>query len=111
MIELNLTYHPTFLIRLIYLFKSFISQQPDSYLWTNSDQSPWGNGNAVAFELARADVLARAALIIRARTRLEEAMAAPATPVRPFLIEVARFQLAERMATNSTVTLKPPPSP
>ena len=44
----------------------------------------------------RADVLDRAALIIRARARLEEAMAAPATPVRPFLIEVARSRLAKK---------------
>ena len=59
----------------------------------------------------QADIFARAALIIRARALLEEAMAASATPVRPFLIEVARSRLEQRMATTSTVTLTPPPSP
>ena len=86
-------------------------QQPNSDPWTNSNQSQWGGGNALAVARARADVLDRAALIIRARARLEEAMAAPATRVRPFLIEVARSRLAKRMATTSTVTLTPPPSP
>ena len=85
-------------------------QQPNSDPWTNSNQSPWGGGNALAVARARPDVLDRAALI-RARARLEEAMAAPATPVRPFLIEVARSRLVKRMATNLTVTLTPPPSP
>ena len=86
-------------------------QQPDSYPWTNSNQSPWGGGNALAVARARADVLAGAALIIRARVRLVEAMAVPATPVHPFLIEVSRSRLADKMATTSTVTLTPPPSP
>ena len=86
-------------------------QQPDFDPWNNSNQSLWGGGNALAVARARADVLARAALIIRARAFLEEAILAPATPIRPFLIEVARFRLATRMATTSTVTLTPPPSP
>ena len=86
-------------------------QQPDFDPWTNSDQNLWGGGNALAVARARADVLARAALIIRARAFLEETISAPATPIRPFLIEVARFLLATRMATTSTVTLTPPSSP
>ena len=86
-------------------------QQPNSDPWTNSNQSPWRGGNALVVARARADVLSRAAIIIRARALLEEALAAPATPVRPFLIEVARCRLAKRMATTSTVTLTPPPSP
>ena len=57
------------------------------------NQIPWGGGNAYAVARAQADVFARAALIIRARALLEEAMAAPATQVRPFLIEVARSRL------------------
>ena len=44
-------------------------------------------------------------LIICARVMLEEAIDAPATPVCPFLIEVARSRLAERMANTSTLTL------
>ena len=88
-----------------------LQQQPDFDPWTNSNQSLCGGGNALAVARARADVLARAALIIRARAFLEEAISAPATPIRPFLIEVARFRLATRMATTSTVTLTPPPSP
>ena len=47
-----------------------------------SNQSLWGGGNALAVARARADVFARTALIIRVRALLEEAMAAPATPVR-----------------------------
>ena len=86
-------------------------QQRNSDPWTNSNQSSWGEGNALSVALARADVFARAALIIRARALLEEAMAAPATPVRPFLIEVARSRIEKRMATTSTMTLKPPPFP
>ena len=86
-------------------------QQPNSDPWTNSNQSSWGGGNAVAVALAQADVLDRAALIIHACARLEDAMAAPATPVHPFLIEVARSRLAKIMATTLTVTLTPLPSP
>ena len=86
-------------------------QEPNSDPWTNSNKSSWGGGKAFAVARARADVLDRVALIIRARARLEEAMAALETPVRPFLIEVARSRLAKRMATTSTVTLTPPPSP
>ena len=86
-------------------------QQQDFDPWTNSNQSLWGGGNALAVARARADVLARVALIIRERAFLEEAISAPATPVRPFLIEVARSRLAKRMATTSTVTLTPQPSP
>ena len=86
-------------------------QQPDFDPWTNSNQSLWGGGNALDVARARADVLARAALIISARAFLEETISAPATPIRPFLIEVARFRLATRMATTSTVTLTPPSSP
>ena len=54
-----------------------------------------GGGNALAVARARADVFARAALIIRARALLEEAIADPETPIRPFLIEVARSRLAK----------------
>ena len=86
-------------------------QQPNSDPWTNSNQILWSEGNALAVACAQADVFARAALIIRARALLKEAMAAPATPVRPFLIEVARSRLKKRMAITSTVTLTPPPSP
>ena len=86
-------------------------QQPNFDPWTNSNQSSWGGGNPLAVARAPADVFARTALIIRTRALLEEAMAAPATPVRQFLIEVARFRLAERMETTSTVTSTPPPSP
>ena len=86
-------------------------QQPDSDPWTNLNQTLWGGRNALAVARARADVFGRAALIIRARALLEEAMSTPATPVRPFLIEVARSRLVKRMATTSTVTLTPPPSP
>ena len=88
-----------------------LQQQLNSDPWTNLNQIPWGGGNAYAVARAHADVFARAALIIRARALLEEAMAAPATPVRPFLIEVARSRLDKRMATTSTMTLTPPPSP
>ena len=66
---------------------------------------------APAFAQARADVFARAALIIRARAMLDEVMSIPATPVRPILINVARSRLAKRMATTFTVTLTPPPTP
>ena len=86
-------------------------QQPDSDPWTNSNQSLWGDVSAFAVARARSYVLARAVIIIRARAMLEEAIAAPATPVRRVLIEVARSRLADRMATTSTVTLTPPPSP
>ena len=89
-----------------------MSQQPlNSDPWTNSNQSPLDEGNALAVARALADVFARAALIIRARALLEVAMAASAAPVRPCLIEVARSRLAKRMATTSTVTLMRPPSP
>ena len=88
-----------------------MSQQPNSDPWTTSNQSPLDGGNALAVAGARADVFARASLIIRARALLEEAMAAPATPVRLYLIEVARSRLAKRMATTSTVILTPPRSP
>ena len=60
-------------------------QQPDFDPWTNSNQSLLGGGNALVVARARDDALARAALIIRARALLEEAISAPATPVRPFL--------------------------
>ena len=73
-------------------------------------QRPWSNGNAIVVARARADVLAHSALIFRAHAKLEDALAAPATPVRQFLIEVARSRLAEQMATTSTVALTPPPS-
>ena len=86
-------------------------QQPNFDPWTNSNQSPWGGWNALAVARARADVFARTALIIRGRAQLEKAIAAPATPVRQFLIDVARSRLAERMETTSTMTLTPPPSP
>ena len=86
-------------------------KQLNSDPWTNSNQSPWGGGNALAVARARADVFARTALIIRARALLEEAKAAPATPVRQLLIDVACSRLAENMATTSTVTLTPPSSP
>ena len=70
-------------------------QQPDSDPWTNSNQTLRGGGNAHAVPRARADVLARAALIIRALALLDEAMSTPATSVCPFLIEVARYRLAK----------------
>ena len=83
-------------------------QQPDFDPWTNSKQTLCIGENALA--VARADVLARAALIIRGRALLKEAMSALATLVRLFLIEVAGSRLAKRMATTSTMTLTPPPS-
>ena len=86
-------------------------QQPDLDPWANSNQPSWDNGNWLTVARAEADVLARATLIIRARAKLEEAIAAPSTPVRPFLIVVARSRLADTMATTSTVTLTPPHSP
>ena len=86
-------------------------QQPDFDPWTNSNQSLWGNGNALAVVRAQANVLARAALIIRARAFLEEAISSSATPICLFFIDVACFRLATRIATSSTVTLTPPPSP
>ena len=86
-------------------------QQPDSDPWTNSNQSLWGDGNAFAVARARSYVLARSAIIIRARTMLKEAIAAPATPVRVVLIEVTRSRLAEKMATTSTLAMTLPPSP
>ena len=86
-------------------------KQQNSVPWTNSNQSPWSDGNALAVARARTDVFARDALIIRARALFEEAMAAPATPVRQFLIEVARSRLSVRMATTSTVTCTLPPLP
>ena len=85
-------------------------QQQNSDLWTNSNQSPWSGENALVVARARADKLSRSALIFRAQAKLEDAMAAPATPVYQFLIEVARSRLTERMGT-STVTLTPPLSP
>ena len=83
-------------------------QKPDLDPWANSNHPSWGNGNWLAVARAQADVLARAALVIRARSKLEEAMAAPSTPVRPFFTLVARSRLADTMATTSTVTLTPP---
>ena len=47
-----------------------LTQQQDFDPWTNSNQSLWGGGNALAVAQARADVLVRAALIIRARAFL-----------------------------------------
>ena len=87
------------------------AQQPDLDPWANTNRPSWGNGNWLAVARVPADVLAHAALIIRARAKLEEAIAAPSTPVRPFLIVVARSRLADTMATTSTVTLTPPHSP
>ena len=86
-------------------------QQQYSDSWTNSNQSSWCFGNGLALARARSDVLARAALIIRARALLEEAMVPPATPVRSFLIDIDRSRLAKRMAITLTVTLTQPPSP
>ena len=86
-------------------------KQPDSDPWTNSNQSLWGEGSAFAVARVQSYVLARAAIIIRARAMLEEAIAAPATPVRPVLIEVAHSRPAERMATTSTVAMTSPASP
>ena len=86
-------------------------QQPDLDPWANSNQPSWGNGNWLAVARAQADVLARAALIIRARAKLKEAIAAPSSPVCPFLIEVAHSRLADTMATTSTLTLTPPHLP
>ena len=75
-------------------------QQPLFDSWTNSNQNAWGSENALVLARARADVFTRAALIIRDRAVLEEAMTAPATPVLHHLIEVARSRLAEKMATT-----------
>ena len=86
-------------------------QQPEFDPWTNSNQTLCGGGNALAVVRARADALARDALIIRARALLEEAISAQATPVRLFIIELARSRLAKRMATNAMVTLTLPSSP
>ena len=73
-----------------------MSQQPPLFdSWTNSNQNTWGSENALVVARARADVLSRAALIIRDRALLEEAMTAPAKPVCHHLIEVARSRLAE----------------
>ena len=86
-------------------------QQSDFDPWANSNQPTCGNKNWLAVAQAQADVLARAALIIRARAKLEEAITASSTPVRPVLIVVARSRLAETMATTSTVTLTSPHLP
>ena len=64
-------------------------QQPDFDSWTNCYQSLWGVKTALAVYRARTDVLGRGAVIIRALSLFEEAMSAPATPVRFFLNEVA----------------------
>ena len=64
-------------------------QQLNSDTWTNKNLSPWGGGNALAVSCAQANVYARTALIIRGRAQLDEAIAAPATPVSKFLINVA----------------------
>ena len=94
------------------MFKIIMSQQqPDFDPLINSNQSLWGGDNARAGSRAWADVFAPAALITRARAFLKKAILAPATPVRPFFIKVARSRLSQRMATTSTVTLTPPPSP
>ena len=77
---------------------SYYQQNFDSC--TNSNQPLWGNGIGHTVARANADVLAHAALIICARAKLEEAIAAAATPVRPFLIKFARYRLPERMATT-----------
>ena len=70
-----------------------------------------GKWEWLAVARVQADVLARAALIIRARAKLEEAIAAQSTPVRPFLIVVVRSRLANTMATTCTVTLTLPHLP
>ena len=84
------------------------AQQPDLYPWANSNRPSWGNVNWLAVARAQADVLARAALIIRERAKLEEAIAAPSTPVRPFFIVVAISRHADTMATTKTVILTSP---
>ena len=53
---------------------------------------------ALAVARARSDVLARAALIFRARARLKEAMADPATPARLSQIKLTRLRLAVELA-------------
>ena len=58
------------------------------------ESSQWGGGNALTVARARADVCARTALIICTRVLLENAMAAPVTPIRQFLIDVACSRLA-----------------
>ena len=87
------------------------AQQPDLNRLANSNRPSWGNGNWLAVARAQADVFARASLIIRARAKLEEAIAAPSTPVRLFLIVVARSRIVDTMAITSMVTLTPPHSP
>ena len=97
---------------LLNLIKSIMShQQPDLDPWANSNQPSWGNWIWLAVARVQADVLARAALIIRVRAKLERAIAAPSTLVRPNLIVVARSRLADTMATTSTITLTSPHSP
>ena len=87
------------------------AKQPNLDSWANSTRPSWGNGNWLAVARAQADVLSRAALIIRARAKLEETIAALSTLVRPFLIVVARSRFVDTMATTSTVTLTPPHLP
>ena len=41
-------------------------QQPNFDPWTNSNQTLWGAGNALAVARTRADALGRAALIVHA---------------------------------------------
>ena len=86
-------------------------QQPNLDSWANCNQPSLVNGNWLSVAQAKADFIARAEFIIFARAKLDEAIAAPSTPVRPFLIVVARFRLANTMATTSTVTLTPPHLP
>ena len=83
-------------------------QQPNSDLLTNLNHTILLNGNALSVALARADVLARAALIIRACALLEDLMSAPATQVCRFLIKVSRFRFFEKMSTTIKVTFMPP---
>ena len=52
----------------------------------------------LAVARARADVLARDALIFRTRARLEEGMADPATQARLIQIKLARLRLAVVLA-------------
>ena len=74
--------------------QKFSQQQQNSDPWTNSNQSPWSGGNALAVAREQADVLSSLALIFRAHAQLEDAMVALETLVRQFLIEFGRSRLA-----------------
>ena len=63
---------------------------------------------ALAVARARTDVLARAALIFRIRARLEQTIAASATPARLSQIKLTHLRLAVELAWTIFVFLTPP---